>query len=100
MSISTCKFFGPLIVFSGKFELMSFLDMVAKIQSEKASATTRNTRSKMALQEQKNKDPNDDVLTDTSGYVSDNSYLEWSRIYAIFDNDDFFCVAHDQPAYL
>ena len=32
--------------------------------------------------------------------MSESSYIEWSRICAIFDNDDFSCVAHDQPAYL
>ena len=74
--------------------------MVAKSQSKKVSATTRNTRSKMALQEQKNKYLNDGVFTDTSGYVSESSYIEWSRIYSIFDNDDFSCVDHDQLAYL
>ena len=89
-----------MIVFSGKFELRSFLDMVAKIQSEKASTTTRNTGCKTTLQEQKNKDPNAGVFTDTSGYVSVSSYIEWYKIYSIFDNDDFYCVDHDQPACL
>ena len=74
--------------------------MVAKIQSEKASATTKNTRSKTALQEQKNKDPNTGVFTDTSGYVSESLIIEWSRIYTIFDNDDFSSIDHDQLAYL
>ena len=32
--------------------------------------------------------------------VSESSYIEWFIIYAIFDNDDFSCVDHDQPAYL
>ena len=100
LSVSTCKFSPCDCFFSGKFELRSFLDMVAKIQSEKAFATTRNTISKMALQEQKNKDPNAVVFTDTSGYVSETSYIEWSRIYSIFYNDDFSCVDHNQPAYL
>ena len=74
--------------------------MVAKIQSEKASATTKNTISKTALQEQKNKDPNADVFTDTSGYVSESLNIVWSKIYSIFDNDEFSCVDHDQLAYL
>ena len=59
-----------------KFKLSSFLDMVAKIQSEKVSAMTKNTRSKTALQEQKIKDPNDGVFTDMSGYVSESSYVD------------------------
>ena len=74
--------------------------MVAKIQSEKVSATSRNTRSKSALQEQKNKDPNAGIFTDTSGYVSKSLIIEWSRIYTIFNNDDLSSVDHDQLAYL
>ena len=74
--------------------------MVAKIQSDKAPSTTKNTISKTTIQEQKNKDPNAGVFTNTSGYVSETSYIEWSRIFDIFDNDDFYYVAHDQPTYL
>ena len=50
----------------------------------------------MDLQEQKIKDPNASVFIDTSGYVSDYSYLKQSRIYSIFETDDFSYVAHDQ----
>ena len=78
----------------------SFLEMVAKIQSEKVSATRRNTRSKSAFQEKKNKDPKAGVFTDTSGYVYESLIIEWSRIYTIFDNDDLSSVDHDQLAYL
>ena len=74
--------------------------MVAKIQSEKVSTTSRNTRSKSALQDLKNKDPNASVFTDTSGYVSESLIIEWSRIYTIFDNDDLSSIDHDQLAYL
>ena len=74
--------------------------MVAKIQSEKVYVTTRNTRSKTALIEQKIKDPNAGVFSDTSGYAFETLNLNWSRIYAIFDNDDFFFIDHDQPAYM
>ena len=74
--------------------------MVAKIQSKKVSATSRNTRYKSALQEYKNKDPNAGVFTDTSGYVSESLIIEWSKIYTIFDNDDSSSVDHDQLAYL
>ena len=74
--------------------------MVAKIQSEKVFATNRNTRSKSALQEKKNKDPNASVFTDTSGYVSESLIIDWPRIYTIFDNDDFSSFEHDQLAYL
>ena len=73
--------------------------MVAKIQSEIMSTTSRNTRSKTTLEEKKNKDPNVDVFTDTSGRVSDTLYLDYSRIYTIFYNDDLSSAMHDQPAY-
>ena len=39
-------------------------------------------------------------LTLVSGYVFESLNIEWSRIYTIFDNDDFSCVDHDQPAYV
>ena len=57
--------------------------MVVKIQWEKVSAMTRISKPKTALQEQKIKDPNAGVFIDTSGYVSDSSYVDWSRIYSI-----------------
>ena len=74
--------------------------MVAKIQSEKLSATSRNMRSKSVIQELKNKDPNANVFTDTNGYVSDRLIIDWSRIYTIVDNHDLYSVDHDQLAYL
>ena len=74
--------------------------MVAKIQSEEVSSTSRNTRSKSSLRELKNKDRNASVFTDTSGYVSERLIIEWSRIYTVFDNDDLSSVDHDQLAYL
>ena len=63
------------------------------------STTSRNTKSKIALEEQKKKDPNVGLFTDTSGCVSDTLYLDWSRIYNIFYNDDISSVTHDQRAY-
>ena len=74
--------------------------MVVKIQSEKVSATTRDTRSKTILQEQKIKDPNADFFSDMSGNVSDCSYVDWCKIYSIFDSDDFFFVTNDQHFYI
>ena len=47
-----------------------------------------------------NKDPNVGVFINISGHVSDTLYLDWSRIYSVFDNDDFSSVTHDQAAYL
>ena len=78
----------------------SFLEMVAKIQSKKLSTTTRDTRSKTTLQEQKIKDPNAGVFIDTSGYVSESSYVDWSIIYSIFYSDDFSSVTNDQHFYI
>ena len=75
------------------------LNMVSKIQSKMVFTTSRNTRSKTTLEEQKNKDPNAGVFTYTSGCVSDTLYLDWSRIYTIFYNDDLSSVTHDQPTY-
>ena len=48
----------------------------------------------------KNKDPNVDVFTDTSGYVSERLIIDWSRIYTFFENDDSYSIDHDQLAYL
>ena len=62
--------------FSIVIELTSLSDMFVKIQSEKESTMTRNTRSKKTIQEKKNKDPNDGVFTDTSGHVYDTLYLD------------------------
>ena len=73
--------------------------MVSKFQTEMASATPRNTRSKTALQKQKRKDPNTRVFMDTSGRVFKTLHLDWSRIYSIFDHDDFLIIPHDQPSY-
>ena len=73
--------------------------MVAKIQSEIMSTTSRNTRLKTTLEEKKNKYPNAGVFIDTSGHVFDTLYLDWSRIYAIFDNDDLSSVTHDHLDY-
>ena len=74
--------------------------MVAKIQLEKVSAMTRNTRSKTTLQEQQIKDPNAVVFTNMSGYVSDSSYVDQSRTYAIFYSDDFSSIGHDEAFYM
>ena len=63
------------------------------------STMSRNTRSKTALQEQKGKHPNIGIFIDTSGHVSETLHLDWSRIYSIFDNDNFSTIPHDHPAY-
>ena len=73
--------------------------MVSKFQSEMVSTTSRSTGSKITLHEQKRKDPNAGVFIDTSGHVSETLHLDWSWIYAIFDNDDFSTIPHDQPTY-
>ena len=73
--------------------------MVSKIQSEIISTTSRNTRSKTSPEEKKNKDPNTNVFTDTSGSLFDTLYLDWSRICTIFYNDDLSSITHDQSTY-
>ena len=32
--------------------------------------------------------------------MSDSSYVDWSRIYAIFYSDDFSCVGHEEVFYM
>ena len=76
--------------------------MVAKFASEFTSKSTnmsKNTRSKTTLNEEKRKDPNVGIFTNTSGRVYETLHLEWSRIYSMFDNGDFSAITHDQPAY-
>ena len=76
--------------------------MVAKFVSEFTSKSTnmsKNTRSKTTLNEEKRKDPNVGIFADTSGRVSKTLHLDLSIIYAIFDNDDFSSISHDQSTY-
>ena len=54
----------------------------------------------MTLQEQRSKDPNAGIFTDTSGRISENVYLNWSRIYSFFDDDDFSTIPEDQLSYI
>ena len=51
MDLYHCEHFHRLTVFPIMFELTSLSDMVSKIQSEKAPAMSRNSRSKTTLQE-------------------------------------------------
>ena len=76
--------------------------MVTKFLSKvtsKSATMSRNTRSKTALQEKNNKDPNVGVFTNTNGHVSQTLHLDCSKIYSIFDNQDFSVIPHEQPAY-
>ena len=61
---------------------------------------SRNTRSKTSLNEQKNKDPNNGIFSYSNGRVSKTYHLDWSRIYSIFDNDDFSEIQHEQEAFV
>ena len=77
--------------------------MVAKFASKftsKYANMSRNTRSKIALNEQKSKDPNVGIFSDTSGRVSETLHMDWSKIYLIFDNDEFSAITHDQQAFV
>ena len=76
--------------------------MVAKFVSKytsKSANMSRNTRSKTALNKQKSKDPNAGISTNTSGQEPETLHLDWSRVYVIFDNDDFSTITHEEPAY-
>ena len=45
------------------------------------------------------KDPNFGIFSDTSGRVTETYQIDWSRIYSIFDNDDFSDIQEDRLAY-
>ena len=46
------------------------------------------------------KDPNFGIFLDTSGRIDTDTYkIEWPRVYAIFDNDDFSDIQDNQLAY-
>ena len=73
--------------------------MVVKFLPKFTSKMSMKNNSKTTLQEQKSKDPNARIFTNTSGHVVEILHLDWSRIYSIFDNDDFSAIPHDQLAY-
>ena len=52
------------------------------------------------MNEQKSKDPNTGIFSDTSGQLSENIYLDWSIIYSIFDNDYISTITHDYPTFI
>ena len=45
------------------------------------------------------KDPKFGIFSDTSGRIIDSYHIEWPRLYAIFDNDDFSDIQDNQLAY-
>ena len=45
------------------------------------------------------KDPNFGIFSNTSGRITDTYQIEWPRVYAIFDNDDFSDIQKNQLAY-
>ena len=61
---------------------------------------SKNTRSKTTLNEQKSKDPSIGIFSNTNERVLKTFYLEWSNIYAIFDNYDFYPITHDHTAFV
>ena len=65
-----------------------------------ASLAHQNTRSKTSLQEERSKDPNAGIFTDTSGRISKNVYLDWSIIYSTFNNDDLSALPNEQLTYI
>ena len=101
--LSTGKFL-TLSTYFFCFHRGKFIIMVSKFQSKlisKAASMSRNTRSKIALNEQKSEEPNVDIsfFTDTNERVYETLHLDQSRIYCIFDNDNFSVITHNQPAY-
>ena len=45
------------------------------------------------------KDPNFGIFSNTSGRVTETYQIDWSRIYSIFNNDDFSDIQEDRPTY-
>ena len=45
------------------------------------------------------KDLNFGIFSDTSGRITETYQLEWSRVYAIFDNDKFSDIQDNQLAW-
>ena len=60
---------------------------------------SQNTRYKIVLNQKKRKDTNVGFFIDTTWQVSETLYLKWSKIYAIFDIDDFSSITHAHRAY-
>ena len=59
----------------------------------------RITRCKNLQKDMLTKDPNFGIFSDTSGRITDTYQIEWPRVYAIFDNDDFSDIQDNQLAY-
>ena len=49
----------------------------------------RITRCKSLQKDMLTKDTNFGIFLDTSGRITDTYQIEWPRVYAILDNDDF-----------
>ena len=45
------------------------------------------------------KDLNFGIFSDPYGRITDTYQIEWPRVYAIFDNDDFSDIQRNQLAY-
>ena len=59
----------------------------------------RITRCKNLQKDMLTKDPKFGIFSDTSGRITDTYKIEWPRVYAIFDNDDFSDIQNNQLAY-
>ena len=57
------------------------------------------TRLKNIQKDMLTKDPNFGIFSNTSGKVTETYQIDWSRIYSIFDNDDFSDIQEDRSAY-
>ena len=45
------------------------------------------------------KDPNFGIFSDSSGRITETYQIEWSRFYAILDNETFFDIQDNQLDY-
>ena len=45
------------------------------------------------------KDPNIGIFSDTNGRITETYQIEWTRVYEIFDNDNFSHIQDNQLAY-
>ena len=74
---------GPDFMFMHLYRVFQFSKM-ARI------SCCKNTHKDMLT-----KDPNFDVLLDTSGRITKTYQIEWPRVYSIFDNDDLSDIQND-----
>ena len=73
--------------------------MVSRCLPYFTSNMSMKTRSKTYLQGKKSKDPISGIFSDTTSCTDETLHVDWSKIYSIYDNDDFSAIPHDHLAY-